>query len=78
MTEESQNSEPTFPSDFQLPPMLDKIGIRVMSSPDLETLEEVDRQAQIRAEEDQKVYDEYRKKHKQKMREKLNNQNNNE
>ena len=78
MTEESQNNEPTIPPDFKLPPLIDKIGITVMDSPDLSTLEEVAKEAERVAEENQKVYDEYRKKQKQKMLEKLNNQNNNE
>ena len=76
MTEESQNNEPTIPPDFELPPLIDKIGITVMDSPDLSTLEEVAKEAERIAEENQKVYDEYRKKQKQKMLEKLNNQNN--
>lgn len=62
----------------QYPPMIDKIGLKLVQYPDMEKLLKIQEDMEKRAEENEKIYKEAQEKKKQKALEELNNQNTNE
>jgi hypothetical protein len=73
----TQEPQPNI-EEISFPPMIDKIGIKMVKYPDMERLLEIQAEKEKQVAENERVYKEAQERKKQKALEELNNQNTNE